>query len=413
MSAKFYSLHRLFTPQRMRYPWFIGGALWAGWLLSLLLGKGNLDLNGHLVGTDFVAFYTAGKIILAGQADQLYSLELARAIQTEIYGAPSDNFNPYLNPPHFALLVTPFALLPYPWSPILWMSLGVLLLWVGIRWLAPEKPGKVFLYALSWLPVFYAVSFGQNTFLSLAVLSLTFALWVKGRHGWAGLALSLLAFKPQFMLGAGLLWLLDWRRSWRALASLAAGVALQAGLSAWLLPEASLDYLRYVQKINANLMNVPGFPMWNAWSLQAFWLALLPGAKWAAQALYGLCALFGLYAFVKFWRANRQRDWALFAGALALQTWAIPYLMVYDWSILLIPALLIWKYQPGLRRQLAVIYALVWIVSFFSNALTFLQLKYLGAGLQISIPALTIALLLLYPLLMRLAAPETPAPDGS
>jgi hypothetical protein len=389
----------------MRYPWFIGGALWAGWLLSLLLGKGNLDLNGHLVGTDFVAFYTSGKIILSGQAERLYDLELARAIQQPLYGAPTENFNPYLNPPHFALLMVPFALLPYPWAPVAWMGLGLLLLWLSMRWLEVENPRKAFTLALTWLPVFYAVSFGQNTFLSLSILSLGYRLWNKGKNGWAGITLSLLFFKPQFLLGAGLLWLLEWRQSWRALAGLAAGVAAQAALSAWLLPQASLEYLTYAQKINANLMSVPGFPMWNANSVQAFWMALLPGLPWVATALYAACALLGFAVFLKFWRSHRPQRWALYAGALAFQTWAIPYIMVYDWTILLIPALLVWQGRPDLRYKLRVIYALVWIVSFFSNSLTFLQLKSLGAGVQISLPALLIALALVYNLIKPEKAP--------
>ena len=56
-------LHSLLTPQRLRYPYFIGGALWLSWVISLFLGAGNTDMDGHLIGTDYVAFYTAGKIL--------------------------------------------------------------------------------------------------------------------------------------------------------------------------------------------------------------------------------------------------------------------------------------------------------------------------------------------------------------
>lgn len=393
------TLHRLFTPQRQRYPWLIGGVLWAGWLASILLGQGNMDLNGHLIGTDFVAFYTAGKIILSGQADRLYDLELARSIQMEIYGGPTDNFNPYLNPPLFALLVAPFALLPYPWAPALWMCLGILLLWLSLRWLGVEKLKKTFLFSLTWLPVFYAVSFGQNTFFSLAILSLTYLAWIRKKSIVAGLVLSLLFYKPQFLLGVILLWLLAWKVNWRALAGLFIGVGLQTSASLWLLPEATLEYIQYIQRINANLMNLPGFPLWNAYSTQSFWLTLLPGKQTISSVLYWVCTLIGLAGFLQFWRRHRDKAWALYAGALVFMIWAIPYIMVYDWAILIIPAILLWENRPDLRSSLSVIYALIWIVSFFSNSLTYLQLKYLGAGIQISLPVFLCSIILLGQLL--------------
>ena len=92
----------LLNSTRMKYPYFIGAALWLGWFLSLLLGSGNTDAAGHLIGTDFVAFYTAGKILLQDQSTNLYDLEVARQIQQPIYQDQTENFNPYLNPPFYA-----------------------------------------------------------------------------------------------------------------------------------------------------------------------------------------------------------------------------------------------------------------------------------------------------------------------
>jgi len=395
---KYYSFHRFFTPQRLRYPWFIGGALWAGWLLSIILGKGNVDLSGHLIGTDFIAFYTAGKIILSGRAADLYDLQLARDIQLGVYGQPTDNFNPYLNPPHYALAMTPFALLPYPWAPILWMSVGLVLLWVSLRWLNGKHKMKTFFLSLSWLPVFYAVSFGQNTFLSLAILSLTYFLWSKEKRIQAGLALSLLLFRPQFILGVGLLWLLEWRKNWRSLVGLVVGSGMQILLSLWLFPEASLDYIHYVLKINANLMQIEGFPLWNAYSIQAFWISLLPGQKLLEAILYWTYAMASILAFLRFWRKNRLRNPLMFTASLCLMVYVIPYIMVYDWALLLIPAVLLWNHYPQLRKYLAVNYAIIWIVSFFSNSLTYLQLRAISHAIQISIPIFTMVLMLLYKL---------------
>ncbi len=381
-------LDRLFTPQRLRYPWFIGSALWAGWLLSLLLGKGITDLAGHLIGTDFVAFYTAGKIVLTGQSAHLYDLELAHTIQQEIYAAPSENFNPYLNPPFYAWLFVPFALLPYPISAVLWMSAGLVLFWFSLRWLGVEKPGYIFLLSLTWLPAFSAVSFGQNAFLSLGLFALTYCLWKKEHRLAAGLVSGLLIYKPQLLLGLGFFWLLEWRKNWRCLLGMALSGATLAGASLLWMPQATFEYLNYAQKIAANLMTVAGFPMWNAHAVQAFWLALFPGQKTLSQALYLVCAAAGLWVFVRLWRQIRPRGQVLFGAALCLTVWLTPYMMIYDWVLLLIPAVLFWQYQPRVRKEWRLLYALLWITTFLSSVLTFGQLHYLGRAIQLSIPVL-------------------------
>src|SRR5665647_2746297 len=134
-----------------------------------------------------------------GRSSDLYSLDLAYSIQQGLYGGGSLNYNPYLNPPHSALLMVPFSLIPYPWAPLLWVGFGLVCLWLSMKWLGAEHPIPYFLLALTWLPVFSAASFGQNSFICLAVLSLTYFLWVRKKHLSAGLIFSLLFFKPQFL----------------------------------------------------------------------------------------------------------------------------------------------------------------------------------------------------------------------
>ncbi len=396
MQALISKINNLLNNKRMKYPWLIGGALWGGWIVSLLFGKGNIDLAGHLIGTDFVAFYTAGKIILMGRSAELYNLDLAHLIQQNLYGGASLNYNPYLNPPHFALFMAPFALIPYPWAPILWIVLGLICLWFSMKWLGAKHPARYFCLALTWLPVFSAVSFGQNSFISLALLSLTYFLWIRKKNIGAGLIFSLLLFKPQFLIGIGLLWLLDWRNSWKALIGLSFGLISQVGINLWLFPEASLSFLSYAQKINANLMTIDGFPFWNAYSVKAFWLTLLPGIPWLSQGLYLICTLFGLFFFLKFWQKNSNNQIIMFCAAIIWLVWSIPYLMIYDWTLLLLPVVLLWINVVTLKPLWKAIFAFIWVVTFLSSPLTFLQLQVLPAAIQISIPALLIGIILAY-----------------
>lgn len=389
----------LLNPIRLRYPYFIGGALWISWLVSQLIGPGFTDAAGHLIGTDFVAFYTAGKILLLDRASDLYDLELAKEIQQPLYNAPTDNFNPYLNPPFYAWLFIPFAQLPYPWSPILWMAVNLVFLWVGLKFLNVQRVLPIFLIILTWQPSFAAISFGQNAFLSFFLISLVFALWKKKMPFASGLAAGVLLYKPQLLIGIGLLWLLGWRKNWRALAGLSVTGILLTGLSLLFMPEATYQYIFYTQKIAANLMTVEGFPIWNAHAVQAFWIALFPGQKVLAQLLYAICAITGILYWLKFLRKEPENTVLQFGAAVCLTVWVTPYMMIYDWVLLLIPAVLFWQARVSAHDDLLVVYAIFWIVQFISSVLTFLQWNALGWAIQISIPSLAGLLVVMYKIL--------------
>ena len=392
MISALVKIRPLINNTRMRYPYLIGTALWIGWLSSLLLGSGNVDVAGQLVGTDFVAFYTAGKILLMDRSSDLYDLELAHQIQQPLYNRPSENFYFFLNPPFYAWLFVPFALLPYPWSPILWMTANLGFLGLSVRLLGVEKPLPVILLVLTWQPAFAAISFGQNSFLSLMVLCLTYALWRKGNFFFAGLAAGMLLYKPHLLLGIGLLWFLEIRRNWRALAGLGASAVFLGGLSFALMPEATLKYITFIQKIASNLMTVEGFPIWNAHSVQAFWLALFPGAKVQAQWLYILCSAVGVWLFVNLIRTVREVNLVQFGAAICLTIWITPSIFIYDWVLLLIPAIIFWRETAEQRQFLTVIYAILWAALFVSSALTFVQWNTFGRAIQISIPILAFSL---------------------
>jgi len=394
-------LHSLLTPQRLRYPYFIGGALWLSWIISLSLGVGNTDRDGDLIGTDYVAFYTAGKILQMERSADLYSLELAHQVQQPLYPAPSDNFHPYLNPPFYAWLFIPFASVPYPWSPILWMIFNLGVFWAGLRLLIPRNTWKIFLLAMTWRPAFAAIGFGQNAFLSLSILILAYVLIQRNLKFAAGLSVGLLLYKPQLMVGLGVYWLLDLRRNWRTFAGMAATGALLAGGSLLLMPEATREYIFYARKIAANLMMVPSFPIWNAHSIQAFWLGVFPGRINVAVGLHLVCALTGIWFFL------RQRSIFLnnrtlgYGAAVCLTVWITPYIMIYDWVLLLIPAILFWQELPSQRNQLRVVYALLWVVTFLSVLLTLWQWTLLGRALQISIPIFMMLLIVVSRLIRR------------
>ena len=382
---------RRLNSTRLAYAWLAGGALWFGWLLSLLLGVGKFDLAGQVVGTDYMQFYAAGSTLQRGEGSRLYDFEYQKKLEQDIVGKAFGGHFPF-TPPFFAWIFVPFSLLPYTYSFAIWSLSGLVCLWLSLHWAGATQLSRWFGWALTCFPVFASISFGQNSLLSLGLLSLTYLLWSRERRWLAGLVCSLVLYKPQLALGVGFLWLLEWRRDWQALAGLAVGGALLAGLSFGLLPESSRLYMELSRKVLPSIARQEGFPLWHAHTPRAFWLLLMPGMPALSETLALLSTGAGIVVFIFFWRKLRCEPALLFAGAICLTLWITPHAMIYDWTILLIPAILFWEKRPDFRKLWKVLFALIWAATFLSGPLTLAQLKILPFAVQVSIPVLMFVL---------------------
>jgi hypothetical protein len=383
---------RRLNPIRLSYAWLAGGALWFAWLLSLLLGAGKFDLAGQVAGTDYVQFYAAGSTLQKGEGARLYDFEYQKKLEHDIVGKTFRGHHAFITPPFFAWVFVPLSLLPYMWSFAIWSLFGLACLLLSLHWIDPARPWRRFGWALVWFPVFASISFGQNSLLSLGILSLTYFLWCRDRRFLAGLACSMVLYKPQLALGVGFLWLLDWRRDWQALAGLAVGGALLAGVSFGLLPESSRTYMDLSLKVLPGILRQEGFPFWHAHTPRAFWLLLMPGIPALSEVLAFVSTVVGMVVFLLFWRRLRNESALLFAGAICLTLWITPHAMIYDWTILLIPAILFWEKRPDRRGLWKVLFALIWLATLLSGPLTLAQSKILPFAVQVSIPVLTFAL---------------------
>ena len=383
---------RRLNPNRLAYARLASGALWFAWLLSLLLGAGKFDLAGQVVGGDYVNFYAAGSILQKGAEACLYDFEYQKKLEQEIVGKAFDRQPPFITPPFFAWIFVPLSLFPFIWSFTIWSLLGLTCLWLSLHWIDAAHPIRGFGWALTWFPVFASVSFGQNSLLSLGLLSLTYFLWLRERRWLAGLVCSLVLYKPQLALGVGFLWLLEWRRDWQGLAGMAVGGAMLAGLSFGLLPESSRLYMELSRNVLPGIVKLKDYPLWLAHTPRAFWLLLIPGLPSLGEALALLSTVTGIAVYIFFWRKLRNEPPLLFAGAICLTLWVTPYANIYDWTILLIPAVLFWEKRPACRGLWKVIFALIWVATLLSGPLTLAQLKILPFAVQVSIPMLMIAL---------------------
>ena len=376
-------MDRFYTYQRRLYPYFFGGALWFAWLISLFFGSGNVDLAGQVIGTDYLMFYTAGSTLADGAQVELYDFAAQEARQLAIIGPELKDFFAYINLPFLAWIYVPFASIPYVWSFIVWSLSGVFLLWVSLKLLGNAA---VLPLALTFVPVFSNVSFGQNAFVSLTLLAIVYALWTSDKRWAAGFVLAMLLYKPQLVLGVGFLWVLNWRKDWQALGGFTAGALLIVGLMAGVMPDAASAYFVFSQETLPNLAELEQFPIWHMHHPRGFLQLLLPAT--AADILWIGFSLVGVWFF---WRSYQQVEWDVeqqpfwFAAAVLLTLWTTPHAMIYDWSLLLIPAILLWQVRPEWHQLLRRIFIWGWLAYMFSGPLTAGQLAILPVAVQISV----------------------------
>lgn len=376
---------RFYTSQRRNYPYFFGAAIWLAWLIGVLLGPGNFDLGGQVVGTDYLMFYTAGQTLADGQQVDLYDFEAQSTRQEEIIGPELEDFFAYINFPFLAWLYVPFAAVPYVWSFVLWSLLGLFLLWSSLKLLGN---GAVLPLALTFVPVFTNFSFGQNAFVSLFLLSAVYALWKQDRRYLAGILLAFLLYKPQLVMGVGLLWLLNIRHDWQALVGFGIGTGLVGGILFGIMPDATSAYFVFAQEVLPKLADIGEFPVWHMHHPRGFWQLLFPSA--VADGLWIIGNLIGIYFFWSLWRSaggteTKESKSFWFAAAVLLTLWTTPHAMVYDWTLLLIPALLLWQARPQWHNQLLRLLIWGWLAYMFSTPLTAGQLAISPVAVQVSV----------------------------
>jgi len=382
--------------RRQNYAWIAGAALWGTWLLSIVLGSQNVDLAGQIIGTDYLEFYAAGTTVRQGESARLYDMAYQAQLQQTIIGPQLRGYYGFITPPFLAWLFVPFSALSYLWSFALWSVLGLIALGISLRLLGAPQPGRAALWSLTWFPVFATISFGQNSLLSVLILSLVYYLWRTDRQLAAGLAASCLLYKPQLLIGILLLWLATRKKRGVALIGLVTGGCILAALSFWQMPEASREYVIFVRTVLPALPDWQQYPLWHLHTVWGFWRMLLPEARPLANGLYAVITTAGIAGFVYVCRQLETRPALQFASAICLTLWITPHAMIYDWAVLLIPAVILWRETPELRQEWRFLFATLWCVSFLSGSLAALQLRWLPFAVQISVPFLVFVICRIY-----------------
>jgi hypothetical protein len=323
------------TSTRARaYLWIMAALNIVTLAMLVVTARAGVDRNGFLLGTDFLSFWTVGRM-LGAHAD-VYD-QAAHIAAQQAYFTQANAFTAFFYPPGFLPFCYPLGWLPYFPALAAWLLVtGAVFVFSIRQWL------RAFPVAAPWWLLLVAfpstvieITHGQTAFLSAGLLTLGM-LWVGPRPFVAGALFGLATFKPQFgfLMPIVLLFTGNWRVGMSAVLSAMALGGLSAGLfgvQTW--PEwyaltraaqtamdaGTVGYAKMVSPF-AGLMLL-GFPM---------------GLSYIGQGVVSLtvAVMLGLVS----WR----RDFTPQLGALMLagSVLVTPFVLDYD-MLLIAPAMIV------------------------------------------------------------------------
>ncbi len=180
-------------------------------LIYAILWQQMITSRSERTGTDFIAFYAAGRVAQADGADRVYRPELQQAVQQEQVGfdlAPGQvllyNHMPYLIPVLAVLVSGNYVASFVRWAILMLIvyaiSAGVIARLFSRRGFQRNDIALLAAGMLTFFPLFVSILNGQDT----AILFLGTCLWLAGllleRDPLAGLGLALTTIRPNLAI---------------------------------------------------------------------------------------------------------------------------------------------------------------------------------------------------------------------
>lgn len=339
-------------------------------LLALICLLPMIGLDAHVAfrlglpmvsRLDFAAFFTAGRIVAAGEARDLYSIDTELTYQRPFTpGMTSpEQVLVFLNPPVVALPFALLAPLSLQTAYMIWsvVNAGVLayLCWMIVRAL-PETTRRLrfrlLAACLTFLPVWMAIIHGQLSLLLLVVVTGAWLAMDRGDDFSAGAILSLVIVKPQ-LLPMPLIALACQRR-WRMLGGVGAGISALSLLSLAIVGVSGAHAYGELLTTALTAGDVHGLVPQKTFTWSGFLHRVLPDAS-PADVLHWWIAGVVPALIILLWALRRRTQGA--RGPVDLQ-WALtilvalfvsPHTNFHDLSLQILPAVLIVHYLCGRR----------------------------------------------------------------
>jgi hypothetical protein len=379
--------------ERVRvYSWItvaIFVALYAVWLG--LSWPRLVDPDGKPFGYDFMAFWSAARLALAGHAAAAFDERTLAAIQHAAVPALPGIVFPWHYPPTFLVVIAPLGLLPYPAALALFV-VATAAAWAAlVRRVLPDR--RAWVVAAAAPAGLITLLDGQNAFLTASLAG--FALVSLDRRPVvAGVLIGLLAVKPQLGVVFPLALLAAGR--WRIIAAAAATVAALSLLSLALFGIS--DWAAFFRDLPvAQAIGDAGAVPWGTMPSADVFVRSLGGGPAAAWALQAAVALVAAACVWRVWRHDDAPFEARAATLLVASLLVPPYIFYYDllWAALAVGLLARLALRDGFRRGEREIFLFAWLAPALMPSVQLLS------GVQLGFPAL----LLLLAVAVRRAAP--------
>jgi alpha-1,2-mannosyltransferase len=318
--------------------------LWVQWQMS---SPGVSKISG-----DFVSFWTAGKLTLAGTAGDAYLKGPHYVLQAELTGDPDGwGYLAFFYPPFFPLLCAAFALFAYFPALCLWLLTTFAGYAAMLRGLLPRgMPERNAAWALflGYPAVMVNAGFGQNGFLNTALLGGA-AIWLDRRPTLAGICLGCLSYKPQ--LGVIVPFALLAARRWRCFAAACATVLALVSIATLVFgTEIWPAFITNMGEARRSWME-PENPLYHQFWITVFGAVRLHGGSLAlaygAQTAVTVAAVALIVGVLLLRRPGAQSGRALGAAIAAGVPFCSPFMLEYDLMVLAVP--MAWLLGEGLR----------------------------------------------------------------
>jgi len=309
---------------------FIMFAMWFWWLAHFWPDT-----------SDFVSFWAAGRLALAGHPILAYDIGAHHAAEQAV--GHVRGLLPFPYPPPFLAIASPFALLPFGPAFYLWLAVtGGLFAWTSRR-VAP------LVYGFAMPPTYVNLLIGQTGFLMSGIFIGGVTL-IETNPWAAGAVLGLLLLKPQLaiLLPIAMIAGRQWRTIGGAILSVSALLLASLVLFGKSSYGAFLDILpRYLEFMR------DGRLQWHELA-SPFALARSLGVPQdAAIAIHAAIAIFATLLTARAWWLKDEAKVPMLAAATLLVP---PYLFTYDALLLIVP--LGWFIK---QRRHPVAVATVWL----------------------------------------------------
>ncbi len=319
---------------------FLGVFVLAGLGYGLTLRDG-IDFRGQVLGADFLAFYSAGRLALAGRAVEAWNFAVLLPVQQEVFGAYTGFGFPWFYPPPFLLLVAPLALLPHALALLVFVGATAAGWWATLR-RAIGRPGAGWLVA-AFPGLWVCAAQGQNGLLTAALAGGSL-LSLQRRPVLSGVLLGLLVVKPHLAVAFAVALLAA--RAWKTMLT-AAGTALAAlGVSMLVLGPGVLTAWLASLPLASAATESGALPWTKMPSVFAMLRLLGLGTEWS-YALHAVVAVAGAVAVWVVWRRTESLD---LRGPVLIAATFLANPHVHDYDLVWLAFAIAWLARHALRH---------------------------------------------------------------